>query len=287
MPVLDLEALKAYRQETYFLLPELRLRSPEAALDFVNARGFVYFWPIQGVDLPSLWAAVAGDRPVADAHDDPGHVSWGWKDAALPKRIWYYGKILRRKATIISLETAPYFYALSENYGSPEEDHILAYEAGHLTLAAKQVYDALLENGRMNTLDLRKEARLQNAKESEFNRALEDLQKDFKVLPVGVAEVGAWRYAFQYELTARHFPDLPERARPIGEAEARRHLTGLFFRSVGAAQRRDVNKLFGWPPELVRRTLDRLVQDGLLAAGVEHPKQPGEWLALPELIRGG
>jgi hypothetical protein len=285
MPVIDLEALAAYRQETFQLLPELRLTRPEAALDFVNRRGFVYFWPIQGVDLPSLWAATAGDRPVAEAHDDPGHVTWGWKDAALPKRIWYYGKILRRKATIISLETAPYFYALSENYGSPEEDHLLAYESGHLTLAAKQVYETLLEHGKMNTLDLRREARLQNARESEFNRALEDLQKDFKVLPVGVAEVGAWRYAFQYELTARHFPDLPERARSIGEAEARRHLAGLFFRSVGAARSRDVSKLFGWPPELVRRTLDRLVEAGSLEAGLTHPGQAGEWLALPQLIR--
>ena len=284
MPILDLDPLKAYRQETFRLLPELRLTGPEAALDFVNARGFVYFWPIQGVDLPSLWAAVAGERPVADSHDDPGHVTWGWKDAALPKRIWYYGKVLRRKATIISLETAPYFYALTENYGSPEEDHIVAYEAGHLTLAAKQVYDALLENGKMNTLDLRKEARLQNAKESEFNRALEDLQKDFKVLPVGVAEVGAWRYAFQYDLTARHFPDLPEQARSIGEADARRHLVSLFFRSVGAAQVRDLVKLFGWPPELAKRTAARLVEAGVLADDVDHPTFKGEWLALPELV---
>ena len=49
--------------------------------------------------MPSLWTAVAGDRPVADAHDDPGHITWGWKDRSLDKKIWYYGKILRRKAT--------------------------------------------------------------------------------------------------------------------------------------------------------------------------------------------
>ena len=283
MPGINLKTLKAHRARTFCLLPADRLTSPAAALDFVNARGFVYFWPIKGIDLPSLWTAVAGDRPVPDEHDDPGHVTWGWKDAALPKKIWYYGKILRRKATIISLEIAPYFYALSENYGSPEEDYLLAYEEGRLTQAAKQLYETLLDKGSLDTLSLRKEARLLNAKESEFNRALEDLQAGFKVMPVGIAEVGAWKYAYRYETTARHMPELQERARPIGEAEARQKLVGLYFASVGAAQLRDVTKLFGWPPELVKRTVERLVQKRELAEA-ERPQMAGVWLALPEIL---
>jgi len=283
MSTLDLARLRAYRNRSFHLSPARAISSPAQALDFVNERGFVYFWPISGMDLPSLWTAVAGNRPVADDHDDPGHITWGWKDESLDKKIWYYAKILRRKATFLSLEIAPYFYALSENYGSPEEDHIIAYEEGHLTMAAKQVYDALLEKGSLNTLDLRKEARLQNAKESEFNRALEDLQKDFKILPVGIAEAGAWHYAYRYELTARHFPELLEQARPIGESDARRKLVELYLHSVGATHKRDLVKLFGWPPELVKRSVDKLLQVGKLVE-VGHPKEPGGWLALPELV---
>jgi len=283
MPSINLKTLKAHRARTFCLLPSNRVTNPAGALDFVNERGFVYFWPITGIDLPSLWMAVAGERSVANDHDDPGHVTWSWKDEALPKKIWYYGKILRRKATIISLEAAPHFYALSENYGSPEEDYLLAYEEGRLTQAAKQVYETLLDKGNLDTLSLRKEARLLNAKESVFNRALEDLQKDFKILPVGIAEVGAWRYAFRYELTARHMPELAEQARPIGEAEARQKLVGLYFASVGAAQIRDVNRLFGWPPELVKRTVDRLASAGKLVEA-DHPKKTGAWLALLELV---
>ncbi|MDO9129589.1 MAG: crosslink repair DNA glycosylase YcaQ family protein, partial [Anaerolineales bacterium] len=242
MLTLNLERLKAHRTRTFHLLAATRIQSPAQALDFVNERGFTFFWPVKGIPLPSLWTAVAGDRPVPDQHDDPGHVTWRWKDDALDKRIWYYGKILRRKATFISLEVAPYFYALSENYGSPEEDYLVAYEAGRLTQAAKQIYEALLDNGALDTISLRKSARLANAKESEFNRAMEDLQKDFKILPVGIAEAGAWRYAYRYDLTARHFPDLPEQARTIGEAAARGKLAELYLRSVGAATVRDVTK---------------------------------------------
>jgi Winged helix DNA-binding domain len=282
MPTLDLKKLKSYRAGTFRLPPSPRVASPKAALDFVNTRGFVYFWAIKGIDLPSLWTAVAGDRVVADKHDDPGHITWGWKDNALGKKTWYYAKILRKKATMISLDIVPYFYALSENYGSPEEDYLLAYEEGRLTQAAKQVYESLLKEGALNTIDLRRAAKLTNAKESEFNKALEVLQSDFKIIPVGVSDAGAWKYSFIYEIVTRHYPDLQEKARSIGEGEARAKLTEIYFNSVGAAQERDVSKLFGWQKELITRTIMGLVEKRKLVE-TEYPKQKGQWFALKEL----
>ena len=72
--------LSEYQAQTFRLRPELRLNTVEQAIAFVNQRGFIYFWPISGILFPSLWAAVAGNRPVADKHDDPGHITWRWKD---------------------------------------------------------------------------------------------------------------------------------------------------------------------------------------------------------------
>ena len=282
MSTLDLKKLNKHRAKTYRLSPFSRVRSPGAARQYVNERGFIYFWPIKGIDLPSLWTAVAGNRVVADKHDDPGHITWGWKDNALSKKVWYYAKILRKKATMISLDVAPYFYALSENYGSPEEDYLLAYDEGRLSQAAKQVYEALLNEGAMHTIDLRNTSKLTNAKDSEFNKALEVLQADFKILPVGVAKAGAWKYAFIYEIVSRHYPDLPEKARFISEAEARRKLVELYFESVGAAQERDVQKLFGWQSELTKRTIAGLIEKGKLVE-VDHPTQKGTWVALMKL----
>ena len=282
MATLDLKKLTSHRVKTFRLPPAPRVASPKSAREFVNSRGFIYFWPIKGIDLPSLWTAVAGNRIVADKHDDPGHITWGWKDNALGKKVWYYAKILRKKATMISLDVAPYFYALSENYGSPEEDYLLAYEEGRLSQAAKQVYEVLLHEGAMHTIDLRSAAKLTNAKESEFGKALEVLQADFKILPTGVAKAGAWKYAFIYEIVSRHYPELPEQARFINEAEARRKLVELYFESVGAAQERDVLKLFGWQKELTARSIAGLVEKQKLIQ-LEHPKEKGEWFALPHL----
>jgi len=282
-----MERLQAHRARSFGLLAGTRVATPAQALDFVNARGFAYFWPIKGVTLPSLWTAVAGDRPVPNNHDDPGHVTWRWKDEALGKRIWYYAKVLRKKATIISLEAAPYFYALSENYGSPEEDYLIAYQEGRLTRAAKLVYEALLDEGPLNTINLRRAARLANAKSSEFNRALEVLQADFKVLPVGVSDAGAWHYSHIYDLVPRHYPDLPGQARHIGEAEAREKLLELYFQSVGAAQMRDVDKLFRWGNAVTERAVRRLVEKGIVLEGLTREDKRGEWLALAESDLGG
>jgi len=284
MPSIDLKKLQAHRVRTFNLPPSKPLSSPAQALTFVNRRGFVFFWPISGIVLPSLWAAVAGDRPVADAHDDPAHVTWRWKDRALDQKIWYYAKVLRKKATMISLEVAPYFYALSENYGEPEEDYLIAYAEGRLPQAAKQVYEALLKEGALNTLDLRRVAKLGNARDSEFNKALELLQSDFKILPIGVSEAGAWKYSFIYEIVPRHFPELPEQARQIGEREARAKLVELHLQSVGAASEGDVNKLFGRKKELTARTISGLVAKRTLVES-EHPQQRGNWLTLPKLVK--
>ena len=276
--------LKAYRQRTFRLAADLRLGSAEDALNFVNQRGFVYFWPIKGITLPNLWAAVAGERPVADAHDDPGHVTWGWKDGMLDKRQWYYAKILRGKATMIALDTAPFFYALSENYGDPDHDYLQLYEDGLLPREAKLIYEALLHEGPLDTVNLRRKIHMTGkASNSPFERGLTNLQRDFKILPVGIAEAGAWRYSFIYDLVHRHYPELPDQARPIKRGQARQKLHSLFFDSVGAATTGEARKLFQWPKKDLDRTLATLVERASLLAGYRVEGHSGEHFVVTEL----
>jgi hypothetical protein len=265
MVELDPEQIQHYRQATYHLATRQRLQSREEALAFVEERGFVFFWPIKGAEFPSLWAAVAGRRPVADAHDDPGHVTWGWKDEMLDKRQWYYAKVLRGRATMISLEIAPYFYALSENYGDPAQDYLQSYEDGLLSREAKVIYESLLHEGPLDTVRLRRTIHMTSkASNSPFERGLTALQRDFKILPTGTAETGAWRYSFIYDLVPRFYPNLPQRARAIGRSEARRKLLTLYFAALGAATADEVRKLFQWRKIDLQRALEKLVAEGTL-----------------------
>jgi hypothetical protein len=277
--------LEEYRRRTFRLATDLRLGNVEQALDFVKERGFVYFWPIKGANLPSLWAAVAGERPVADEHDDPGHVTWSWKDSMLDKRQWYYGKILRGKATMISLDTVPNFYALSENYGDPEHDYLQLYEDGLMSREAKLIYETLLRKGPLDTVNLRRKIHMTGkASNSPFERGLTGLQRDFKILPVGIAEAGAWRYSFIFDMVHRHYPELPEEARSIKRSEARKSLLTLYFESLGAATAAEARKLFQWPKKDLDRALDALVEDGTLRAGCQVEGQTGDHFVLPELM---
>jgi hypothetical protein len=277
------EILKSYRAQTYRTQPGQRLASPDEAVEFVNKRGFIFFWPIKGTDFPSLWTATAGDRPVADEHDDPGHMTWGWKDQLLGKKRWYYGRVLRQRNAMISLEALPYFYVLSPNLGDPDEDYQTQYLEGTITAEAKSVFEALLKEGPLDTISLRKAARLSSSgSDGRFNKALNDLQMEFKLLPTGISEAGAWHYAFIYDLTHRHFPELISQAGHIYESAARQKLALWFYDSLGAAPKNLLGRFFGWKSEDAERTLHALIESGQVVAG-EYPGLPQAWIGLPHL----
>lgn len=263
--------LTAYRARTFGL--KRRLRGVEEALAFVEARGFVFLWPIGGCDLPSLWTAVAGDRPVASRHDDPAHITWRWKDQMLDQRRWFYAKLLRGKATVAALAVLPYFYALSQRVDELD-DYRLAYENGTLSRAACDVAEALRVNGPVDTVRLRRLAHLSSeAAKTAFDRALVELQRGLWVVPIGVAEAGAWRYTFIYELLDRWYPQTADEARPIDAAAARAELADRYLRSVGAAPRQAVVHLFGWKAAEVEVALGELQ-----AAGRAYPLADGRWV---------
>ncbi len=243
---------------------ELRLRTPAEARRFVRQVGFCFFWPTEGIEMPNLLQAIAGNaRPLTAGYDDPAiGRSWNWKDEALDKRSWYYGKLLHRRATIVSLELLPSFYALSENYGDPH-DYLVEYKEGRLSAEAKSVYEALLENGPLDAVRLRKESRLAATQaKARFDRALVELQGDLKVLPIGVADAGAWHYAFIYDLVERWFPELPAQARPISTREARSRVVQQYLENMIVAQRGAISQTLGWRPNEVDRTLAPLMESG-------------------------
>jgi len=274
-----LEEILRQREYNYRRTAERRIRTIGEARAFVEEVGFCHFWPIKRAELPNLFHAIAGRvRPVPNEHDDPdGSKCWGWKDCALGERWWYYGKLLRRRATLVSLDLLPTFYACSENYGDLD-DYLQEYADGLMTAEARAIYEALLEHGPLDTVRLRREARMSaESAKSRFDRALVELQVGLKVLPIGVAEAGAWRYAFLYELLPRWFSDIPEQARHIERNEARRTLVSRYLDNVVAADRKMIGKVFHvlkWTPTELYRTIDALLQESMVwevqVKGLKH-----------------
>lgn len=260
------------RETRYRRRMNLRVTTKEQAIDFVNDIGFCFLFPIQGVEMPSLWDAIAG-RVVKTTNKHSGYEierTWGWKDDALGQRVWFYGKLIRHKATLVSLKFLPNFYALSDNYGDYEHDYLEEYRLGQLTAEAKQVYEALLKHGALDAVRLRRESRLSSeANKGRFDKALTDLQVGLKVLPVGIAPVGAWRYAFIYELLPRWLPDIPDRARKIGRAEARRKVLDQYLRNVIGISIPAAARVFGWPIKETQQTAETLAAAGRVQLAVK------------------
>lgn len=210
--------------------------------------------------MPSLWAAAAGDRQVPDEHDDPGHITWGWKDELLSQKKCFYARILCKRNFFVSLDLLPNLYALTRNTGDPSEDHKVLYDSGELSHAAFVIYETLLNSGPMDTITLKRAAHLTGKEgDQQFNQAIDILQNDIKILPVGISRSGGWHYAFIYDLVPRHFPDLIERARFISEQNARKILLLNYLISVGAACENEIRKLFKWELKFIRLIMDELI----------------------------
>ena len=276
--IIPSEYIQNYRKQTFFLRPELRLKSQEMALDFINQRDIIAFWPISSIPVPSLWAATAGDRPVPNDHDDPGHVTWAWKDNLLCQDHCYYGRILCHRNFFISLDKLKYLYALSNNYGNYSQDHQNLYEEGRISRIAYLIYDAILHQGPLDTLGIKRTLNLGGKSgEQVFNQAIGFLQNDFKIMPVGISHAGGWRYAFIYDIVARRFPWLAESAGKLKTNEAMKVLILTYLKSVGAATAGNIKSLFRWEPSALDPILDYLAFIGKLQHVIiaeQHSKYP-------------
>ena len=272
MNTLTKSDLLAVREVRYRRRMNLRVKDQAQAVEFVNDVGFSFLFPIQKLELPSLWDAIAG-RVVKTYPDHKGYEierTWGWKDEALDQKWWYYGKLIRDKATLVSLDFLPNFYALSENFGDYEHDYLEEYKIGQMTSEAKQVYEALLKNGALDAVRLRREAHLStDANKVRFDKALTDLQTGLKVLPVGIAPAGAWRYAFIYEVLPRWFPQIPLRAQQIGRVEARRHILDRYLCNVVFSTVPIAARLFRWSLAETQQTAEVLAAEGRLQLNVK------------------
>ncbi len=268
---LTLEGLRAARADRYRQQPHLRVHTEAQALDFLNDVGLCLLFSSREIELPSLWGALCGqDRPLPDSHDDEAvGLAWAWKDSLPIAGKVLYGKFLRRKPVFISLDLAPFFYALSPNYGNPAEEYLQDYLDGRLSVEAKQVYEVLLEEGALPTSRLRREAGLGGqANAPRFDRALAELQMDFRITKVAISDANRWGYCYVYDLFHRHFPGIVAAAQGITGRQARETILLRYLRTVVAATPRQVGQLFGWEPGDLERLVGRLVGEGRLRAGV-------------------
>ena len=272
-----------YRSTTYRFNSSLRLHSQEDAVNFVNERGIVFFWPISGINLPSLWYAAAGDRPVPNNHDDPGHITWRWKDNLLGKGKWYYAKVLRRKSTIISLKMIPNFFALSRTVYQEVEDIKYLYRRGILSVEEKLLFEIIAEEGPLDTISLRNAINKSlSGNNGRFNRAMELLQRDFRIVPCGISQNGRWKYSFIYQTVQSRFHEYIEKSKLIKPESARTAIIKSYFYSNGIGSVKEIKKIFHWEDKEINTCLnDLLDKKEIFSSALENGEKI---LIIPKLL---
>jgi hypothetical protein len=261
------EQTLALRDRRYHCTPALRLRHEDDAVAFVDEVGFCLLFGDQSIEMPTLWGAVCGARRSVPQHHDDSDLgrTWDWKDTLPARGLFHYGKLLRRKPTLVALNLLPVFYALSPNYGDPD-DYLARYRDGKLSYDAKQVYEVLLRDGPLATTYLRQRTGLPGGGENarRFEHAVSELQVELLIVKSGIADTGRWGYAYVYDLFLRRYPAVPEQARDISAEQAMEALLLRYLRNVVATPEADARKLFGWQAWEWERLVERLAELGAL-----------------------
>src|SRR5256886_13522373 len=110
--------------------------------------------------------------------------AWQWKDELATEKKLFYGKVIRRKPTYVSLRFVPHFFTLTGNVGDAD-DYLQAYREGRLSLLAREIYEHVREHGPCSTWVLRKQFVSGASRGAAFHRALSDLPGRVLISKVG------------------------------------------------------------------------------------------------------
>ena len=279
------QAVEAWRDRSFRRLPALKVRGERSALQFVNAVGFCFTLSHFGLPVPSLYVAVCGRRnprwPRRTHHDAEIGLTWNLKDSLPAKRLVHYGKLVKGKPTLVSLDLFPAFCALIRE-GKGSGDYILDYRQGRMTRAAVLVLEALHERGALATPDLRKAVAMHGAERTaEFDRAMAELQRGLWIAKV--EEVYDPDFYYRWDLLDNWLPEPLAASRDLGREAAVRRLLAAYLRSAGAAQTRFLASLLDLRLGEVEEGLAALEASGAIRQGQPVRGLPGSWA----LWRGG
>src|SRR5437867_373875 len=230
------------------------VRTADALVRMVDGLGFCF----------AFTADVAYPVPAAFDHLDTRSEGrkwewmWGWKDELAEAKRVYYGKLLIRKPTFVSMKMLPTFYATFGRAGEAD-DHLDDVRAGRLSEIARRIIDFLAQNGETQTKRMRsalgissQEGRLQYAK------AVEELQRLMYVARVRAVGEGREDYNYTYDLFVRRYPETVRAAEHLGSAEAIDAILERLIELAGGVTEKQVAKIFDWGEERARSAIARL-----------------------------
>jgi hypothetical protein len=229
------EEIEVYRDQTWRREAELRIEEPLAAERFIERVGFCAALTDARRPGPSLYIAVCGRR---DAHlprnvqkDPESSLTWRLKDEVVRRGRVYYGKLRGNRSIFITRRLLPHFNAL---WGFRRRD-----EKRLISQPAQDILKVLRTEWEMATGDLRSASGVSDR--SAFTRAIEELQRVFKVIPGEI--VYHPKFSYIWTLAESRFQD--ELAIEVSSEEALREIARAYLASAGMTWRGELARVTG------------------------------------------
>ncbi|HEX4743577.1 MAG TPA: crosslink repair DNA glycosylase YcaQ family protein [Candidatus Limnocylindria bacterium] len=254
-----------------------RVRSADQLVKMVDEVGFCFAFTLR-----------TGDAPLPAGFDhlstnDEGRKwgwMWEWKDELAADRRLYYGTLLVRKPTFVSLRLLPTFYATFGRAGEPD-DHLEDVKAGRLSDISRRIIEFLGPAGETQTKRMRAALGIVSKEgKRDYDKAIDEVQRLMYVARARAVGEGREDYNYTYDLFVRRYPDAVKRAERISSHDATRALLEQALALSGALTEKQVTRLFEWGDERTARTIERLESERRLVR-VQHGRET--LLVLPSL----
>jgi hypothetical protein len=277
------EEIERWRDRVHRRVPRLAVRSKEQALKFINDVGYCFAFKSENSELPCLWHAACGTRdPVMPrhTHHDP-YISFVWemKDTLPAEKKIYYGKLLKGRPTMISLEFLPHFFVLAERSGTRDE-YLQEFTRGKLSAGAKEIMEALMDSWPQVTKGLKLATGMHSKGDrAAFDKAIAELQT--KMFVVKVAEHYE-PFTFVWAPLARVFPAEVRRARRITPEAARLKILEQYFANEFVGTVASIQRLFRWTKQEIFQALGGLQQRGTIRTDIRIEGKDHRYYVLVE-----
>lgn len=203
---------------------------------------------------------------------------WPWKDELAEAKKLYYGKLLVKKPTFVSMKMLPVFYATFGRAGETD-DHLDDVRAGRLSDLARRVVEYLAHRGETQKKRMRADLGIESKEgRGDLERAIEDLQRLMYVARVKAVGERSDDYNYTYDLFVRRYPETVKAAERHTSADASALLLRRLLELAGGVTPKQIGRLFDWDDERVARTALRL-------RGSRGVTRADGLLVLAELVR--
>ncbi len=236
MPLAQLpETIESYRDRSWCREPDLRIEDPLAAERFIERVGFCAALTDSRRPGPSLFIAVCGRR---DAHmprnvqkDPESSLAWTIKDEVVRRGRVYYGKLRGNRSIFVARRLVPYFRALAGTHRARSQLD--------LSVEARSILKVLRKEWEMASRDLRRASGVHDR--YSFNKALDELQKAFKVIPSEIVYEPVFTYI--WSLAEARFQD--ELTQSVPREEALTEVARAYLTSAGMTLRGELARATG------------------------------------------